>query len=191
MRCFRLVSVFGMTIILLLTFEQANADARDLRKIKSHARVLKQKMAEIKRHASRLSGAEIERAHAILSRMRLPDQDDDGVPDIMEEVGGTDACNPVSDGENPDFARRERKGYISDIATDEIMVGGLWFIITPQTDFEDIEEGELEIDECVEAEGFENDEGEVMASRISARYDCDDSDSGLFDHRKIDSPKRR
>jgi hypothetical protein len=164
-------------VLLSLALIAPNADAQpgDYRKAKKAAKLAVSNLSAVKKFSSRLSGAQAEKFRQNAVRMGLPDQDGDGVADVLEEVDGTDACNANSDGQHGDGALRRRVAEISDLGDLSITVDDIDFVLDGSTVFLGLTQDDLDIGVCVEARGYENDNGDVIASEISASDNCYDS----------------
>lgn len=167
--------LIALVIVANGVVPSAQALPRDVRLAKRAATLSVRDLSALKVYASRLEGREADRFRKMVARMGLPDQDRDGSIDVLEELDGTNACNPMSDGENRDGSLRKREGEVDDISDDSITVGDLEFVLRPTTEFSGIDEEELDIGVCVEVKGFEDIHGDVIATEVSASYSCDGS----------------
>jgi len=159
-------------LTLILCVSSAHAAPSDLRNARRAAKQAVQSLSATKRFASKLEGAQAERFRQAATRMGLPDQDGDLVPDILEQLDGTDACKASSDGEHHDGSLRKREGEIADITDFSITVDDVDFILNNSTVYLGLTQDDLDLEVCVEVRGFENNDGDIIATRVSASDSC-------------------
>lgn len=166
-----------LLLISALMVSSADAQPGDYRRTKKAAKLAVIDLSAVKRFASRLQGSEAERIRQLAARMGLPDQDHDGIADVLEQIDGTDACNAMSDGQHQDGSLRKREGAIDDISDFSITVDDLDFVLDGATEYIGLTQDELDLDVCVEVSGFEDQSGDIIASRVASSDACGDSPS--------------
>jgi hypothetical protein len=135
-------------IITLLAAPLAVHAESNATKAKKSLDVIKSEVKKLKRLINR-SGvrAQLSKSSAIKS---FKDSDDDGLPDILEDVEGTDSCKDdsdddgISDGDESDAGSRpdddsssevELKNTITELTATTVTVGGYTFTVTEASRF--------------------------------------------------------